>query len=119
MASGRSVKTDGLFLGIVILAVAASVILWQAFDYSPWIMPFAVVLGVGAYLVAASFAMPKASRVGPSESSYYAVNGVIAITVGAIGIVKIVADVNIWYLVGAFLAVVAALIIWRSASPRD
>lgn len=118
-ASGRKVKTDGLFLGVLILGIAVSIILWQVCEYSGWIIPCVVLLSVGVYMIMASFMMPTTSKVGPSAASFYQVNGVMITTFGALGVIWLTTDANVWYLVGAFLIIVAALLIWKSVSSKD
>ena len=118
-SSGRKVKRDGVFLGTLILTIALGIIIWQYTDSSAWMLLLVPLIGIGAFLTVMSFAVPSVSRVGPSLSSYYMVWGILLLTVGILGVVKMTYDVD-WIIIGAaFLVVFALLIIWRSVSRRD
>ena len=70
-------KASGILLAVVIIAIAVSIVAWQAFDVTPWAIPFIILLIVGVYLLVMSFFMPRTSKLGPSPSSFYMVNGTV------------------------------------------
>ncbi len=108
----------GLLLAVIIIAIAVSIVVWQAFDVTGWVVPFVILLIVGLFLLISSFFMPRKSRLGPSPSSYYLVNGTVLSVIGIIGTLNLATDLEWWYSVVACLLVVAALILWIAYS-RD
>lgn len=106
-------------MAAIILTVAIAIICWRALELSFWVVPCIMLVGVGGYLITASLFLPKQNRIGPSASSYYLVNGVIVATIGALGIARITAELDWWYIIGIFLAVIALLIVLRVLSPHD
>ena len=112
-------KKSGLLLGVIILTIAVAIICWQALEMSFWVVPCVILIGLGAYLVAMSLVLPKQSDIGPSQSSYYLVNGVILATIGALGFVKMNTDLSWWIIVAIFMVVIALLLIWRVLVNHD
>lgn len=112
-------KRSGLLLGAIILTIAVAIICWQAFDMSFWVVPCVFLVGIGAFLISMSFAAPSESRIGPSASSYYLVNGVIIGTIGVLGFVKLNTDVSWWIIIAIFMIVIAVLLIVKVMTNHD
>ena len=107
---------SGLLLAVVIISVAVAIVAWQAFDVTGWAIPFIILMIVGIYLMIASFFMPRTSKLGPSPSSFYLVNGTVLSMIGIIGTLNLATDLEWWVSVVACLLVVAVLVIWISVS---
>ena len=118
MADNKVALKSGLLLAVVIIAVAASIVAWQAFDVTGWAIPFIILMIVGIYLMIASFFMPRTSKIGPSPSSFYLVNGTVLSMIGIIGTLNLATDLEWWVSVVACLLVVAVLVLWITFS-RD
>ena len=116
MADNKVALKSGLLLAVVIIAVAVSIVAWQAFDVTGWAIPFIILMIVGIYLMIASFFMPRTSKIGPSPSSFYLVNGTVLSMIGIIGTLNLATDLEWWVSVVACLLVVAVLVIWISVS---
>ncbi len=108
----------GLLLAVIIVAVAVAIVAWQAFDVTGWAVPFIILLIVGIYLLVSSFFLPRTSKIGPSPSSFYMVNGTVLSMVGIIGTLNLATELEWWVSVVACLLVVAAIVVWLSLS-RD
>ena len=118
MADNKVALKSGLLLAVVIIAVAVSLVAWQAFDVTGWAIPFIILMIVGIYLMIASFFMPRTSKIGPSPSSFYLVNGTVLSMIGIIGTLNLATDLEWWVSVVACLLVVAVLVLWITFS-RD
>lgn len=118
MADNKVALKSGLLLAVVIIAVAVSIVAWQAFDVTGWAIPFIILMIVGIYLMIASFFMPRTSKIGPSPSSFYLVNGTVLSMIGIIGTLNLATDLEWWVSVVACLLVVAVLVLWITFS-RD
>ncbi len=119
MAENQNVAgKPGVLLAVIIIAIAVSIVVWQAFDVNGWAVPFIILMIVGLFLLISSFFMPRKSRIGPSPSSYYLVNGTALSMIGIIGTLNLATDLEWWYSVVACLVVVALLILWITFS-RD
>ena len=118
MADTKVGLKSGLLLAVVIIAVAVSIVAWQAFDVTGWAIPFIILMIVGIYLMIASFFMPRTSKIGPSPSSFYLVNGTGLSMIGIIGTLNLATDLEWWVSVVACLLVVAVLVLWITFS-RD
>ena len=118
MADNKVALKSGLLLAVVIIAVAVSIVAWQAFDVTGWAIPFIILMIVGIYLMIASFFMPRTSKIGPSPSSFYLVNGTVRSMIGIIGTLNLATDLEWWVSVVACLLVVAVLVLWITFS-RD
>ena len=118
MAENKVALKSGLLLAVVIIAVAVSIVAWQAFDVTGWAIPFIILMIVGIYLMIASFFMPRTSKIGPSPSSFYLVNGTVLSMIGIIGTLNLATDLEWWVSVVACLLVVAVLVLWITFS-RD
>ena len=118
MADNKVALKSGLLLAVVIIAVAVSIVAWQAFDVTGWAIPFIILMIVGIYLMIASFFMPRTSKIGPSPSSFYLVNGTGLSMIGIIGTLNLATDLEWWVSVVACLLVVAVLVLWITFS-RD
>ena len=114
MSENTRAKKSGILLAVIIVAVAVAIVAWQAFDVTGWAVPFIILTIVGVYLIAASFFMPRTSKIGPSPSSFYMVNGTVISVIGIIGTLNLATDLEWWVSVVACLLVVAALIVWIS-----
>ncbi|MBP5395015.1 MAG: hypothetical protein J6Y18_03810 [Candidatus Methanomethylophilaceae archaeon] len=112
-------KRTGLLLGAIILTIAVAIICWQALDMSFWVVPCVILVGIGAFLISMSFVVPRESRIGPSASSYYMVNGVIIGTIGVLGFVKLNTDLSWWIIVAIFMIVIAVLLIVKVMTNHD
>ena len=118
MADNKVALKSGLLLAVVIIAVAVSIVAWQAFDVTGWAIPFIILMIVGIYLMIASFFMPRTSKISPSPSSFYLVNGTVLSMIGIIGTLNLATDLEWWVSVVACLLVVAVLVLWITFS-RD
>ncbi len=112
MAENSKVGKSGLLLAVIIVAIAVAIVVWQAFDVTGWAVPFVILLIVGLFLLISSFFMSTASRIGPSPSSYYMVNGTVLSMIGIIGTVNLATDLEWWYSVVGCLLVVALLVVY-------
>ena len=118
MANNMRTKTGGL-LAAFILSIAAAIIIWQVNDTSAWAVPFIVLLCVGITLMLMSFTLPRTSKIGPSPSSYYMVNGTVITLIGGIGTLNLMTDLEWWYSLVIVLVVAAVLVLWVTFSSRD
>lgn len=114
MAENTRAKKSGILLAVIIVAIAAAIIAWQAFDVTGWAIPFIILLIIGVYLIVSSFYMPRSSRIGPSPASFYIVNGTVLTVIGLIGTINLATDLEWWYSVVACLFVAAALVLFIS-----
>lgn len=112
-------KGYALLLGVIILSLAIGVVVWQVSKESAWSMVFTMLTIIGAFLAIASFGKDSAMDFMPSESSYYLVSGCLVAAIGILGLVWVfVENIQVWYLVVAFIIVVALLVIYRSISKK-
>ncbi len=112
-------KKSGLLLGVIILTVAVAIICWQALDMSFWVVPCVMLVGIGAFLILMSFVVPRESNIGPTQASYYQVNGVLLTTIGVLGFVKLNTDLSWWIIVAIFMIVIAVLLIVKVITNHD
>ena len=111
-------RSYGLLAGVLIASVALGLIVWKVGDFgvqSSFYTKFAV---TGVYLILASFFQDAKLDFAPSDSSFYLVTGTLLATVGVLGFVDMLTDVDIWILVAAFILVFAILITYRSGSKK-
>ena len=111
-------RSYGLLAGILIASVALGIVIWKVGDLAPQSILYTMFLVTGIYLVTVSFFMDAALDFAPSDSSFYLVIGTLLTTVGALGFVDMLTDVEVWVLVTVFILVFALLIIYRSISRK-
>ena len=111
-------RSYGILAGILIASVAIGLIVWKVGGYGFQSVFYTIFVVVGVYLIAASFFKEAQLDFAPSESSFYLVLGTLLTTVGALGFVDMMTDVELWVLVVVFILVFALLIIYRSVSRK-
>ena len=111
-------RSYGLLAGVLIASVAIGLIVWKVGDFGPQSIFYTIFVVVGAYLIVASFFKDAQLDFAPSESSFYLVIGTLLTTVGVLGFVDMLTDVEVWVLVVAFILVFALLIMYRSVSRK-
>ena len=111
-------RSYGLLAGILIASVAAGLIVWKVGDFGVQSVFYTIFVITGVYLVIASFFQEAKLDFAPSDSSFYLVIGTLLATVGVLGFVDMMTDVEIWVLVAAFILVFAILITYRSVSKK-
>ena len=111
-------RSYGLLAGILIASVAVGLIVWKVGGYGVQSIFYTMFVIIGAYLIVGSFFKDAQLDFAPSESSFYLVIGTLLATVGTLGFVDMMTDVEMWVLVVAFILVFALLIIYRSVSRK-
>ena len=111
-------RSYGLLAGILIASIAVGLIVWKVGGYGVQSIFYTMFVIIGAYLIVGSFFKDAQLDFAPSESSFYLVIGTLLATVGALGFVDMMTDVEVWVLVVAFILVFALLIIYRSVSRK-
>lgn len=111
-------RSYGLLAGVLIASVAAGLIVWKVGDFGVQSVFYTIFAITGVYLVIASFFQDAKLDFAPSDSSFYLVIGTLLATVGVLGFVDMMTDVEIWVLVAAFILVFAILITYRSVSKK-
>ena len=111
-------RSYGLLAGVLIASVAIGLIVWKVGGYGVQSIFYTMFVIIGAYLIAGSFFKEARMDFAPSESSFYLVIGTLLATVGALGFVDILTDIEMWVLVVVFILVFALLIIYRSVSRK-
>ena len=108
----------GLLAGVLIASIALGIIIWQLGNFGFQSVFYTIFVVTGVYLIAASFFKNATLDFAPSDSSFYLVIGTLLTTVGALGFVDMMTDVEMWVLVVVFILVFAILIIYRSVSKK-
>lgn len=111
-------RSYGLLAGIIIASVAIGLIVWKVGNYEPQSIFYTMFAVIGVYLIIASFFQDAKLDFAPSDSSFYLVTGVLLATVGVLGFVDMLTDIEIWVLVAIFILIFALLIIFRSVSKK-
>lgn len=111
-------RSYALLAGVIIASVAIGLIVWKVADLEFQSMIYTMFIVIGAYLFIASFFADAKLDFAPSDSSFYLVIGTLLATVGALGFVDLLTDVEVWVLVAVFILVFALLIIYRSISKK-
>ena len=111
-------RSYGLLAGVLIASVALGLIVWKVGDYGVQLIFYTIFVVTGVYLILASFFQDAKLDFAPSDSSFYLVTGTLLATVGVLGFVDMLTDVDIWILVAAFILVFAILITYRSVSKK-
>ncbi|MDR1405440.1 MAG: hypothetical protein LBJ20_07755 [Candidatus Methanoplasma sp.] len=97
-------------LGLFIISLAIGLMVFAATDYGLIIVLCTTVLIFGIALFAVSFMYPgESGKFGPSDRMYRAISGILAATVGFVGMLHIFTDLSIWILAGVFLIVLASV----------
>ena len=111
-------RSYGLLAGVIIASVALGLIVWKVADLEFQSMIYTMFIVIGVYLFIASFFADAKLDFAPSDSSFYLVIGTLLTTVGALGFVDLLTDVEMWVLVAVFILVFAILIMYRSISKK-
>ena len=111
-------RSYGLLAGVIIASVALGLIVWKVADLEFQSIFYTMFVVIGVYLFIASFFADAQLDFAPSDSSFYLVIGTLLATVGALGFVDLLTDVEMWVLVAVFILVFAMLIIYRSISKK-
>ena len=111
-------RSYGLLAGVLIASIALGLIVWKVGDFGVQSVFYTIFAITGVYLVIASFFQDAKLDFAPSDSSFYLVIGTLLATVGVLGFVDMMTDVEIWVLVAAFILVFAILITYRSVSKK-
>ena len=111
-------RSYGLLAGVIIASIALGLIVWKVGDFGPQAIFYTMFAVIGVFLVISSFFKDSSLGFAPSDSSYYFVIGALLTTVGALGFVDMLTDIEVWVLVAVFILVFALLIIIRSVSRK-
>ena len=111
-------RSYGLLAGVIIASVALGLIVWKVADLEFQSIFYTMFVVIGVYLFIASFFADAKLDFAPSDSSFYLVIGTLLMTVGALGFVDLLTDVEMWVLVAVFVLVFALLIMYRSISKK-
>ncbi len=111
-------RSYGLLAGVIIASVALGLIVWKVADLEFQSIFYTMFVVIGVYLFIASFFADAKLDFAPSDSSFYLVIGTLLATVGALGFVDLLTDVEMWVLVAVFILIFALLIIYRSISKK-
>ena len=111
-------RSYGLLAGVIIASVALGLIVWKVADLEFQSIFYTMCVVIGVYLFIASFFADAKLDFAPSDSSFYLVIGTLLATVGALGFVDLLTDVEMWVLVAVFILIFALLIIYRSISKK-
>ena len=111
-------RSYGLLAGVIIASVALGLIVWKVADLEFQSIFYTMFVVIGVYLFIASFFADAKLDFAPSDSSFYLVIGTLLMTVGALGFVDLLTDVEMWVLVAVFILVFAILIMYRSISKK-
>ena len=111
-------RSYGLLAGVIIASVALGLIVWKVADLEFQSIFYTMFVVIGVYLFIASFFADAKLDFAPSDSSFYLVIGTLLTTVGALGFVDLLTDVEMWVLVAVFILVFAILIMYRSISKK-
>jgi len=111
-------RSYGVLAGVIIASLALGLIIWKVSGYGPQSIVYTMFVMIGVYLLTASFFQEAQLDFAPSESSFYLVIGTLLATVGALGFVDLMTDIEMWILVVVFILVFALLIIYRSVSKK-
>ena len=111
-------RSYGLLAGVIIASVALGLIVWKVADLEFQSVFYTMFIVIGVYLFIASFFADAKLDFAPSDSSFYLVIGTLLTTVGALGFVDLLTDVEMWVLVAVFILVFAILIMYRSISKK-
>lgn len=111
-------RSYGLLAGVIIASVALGLIVWKVADLEFQSVFYTMFVVIGVYLFIASFFADAKLDFAPSDSSFYLVIGTLLTTVGALGFVDLLTDVEMWVLVAVFILVFAILIMYRSISKK-
>ena len=108
----------GMLAGVLIASVALGLIIWKVGEFGPQSIFYTRFVTVGVFLVISSFFKDSSMSFAPSDSSYYLVVGTLLLTVGVLGFVDMMTDVEMWILVAVFILIFALLIMYRSVSKK-
>ncbi len=108
----------GMLAGVLIASVALGLIIWKVGEFGPQSIFYTMFVTVGVFLVISSFFKDSSMSFAPSDSSYYLVVGTLLLTVGVLGFVDMMTDVEMWILVAVFILIFALLIMYRSVSKK-
>ena len=111
-------RSYGILAGVLIASVAIGLIVWKLGGYGVQSIFYTIFVVVGAYLIVGSFFKDAQLDFAPSDSSFYLVVGTLLATVGALGFIDMMTDIEMWVLVVVFILVFALLIIYRSVSRK-
>ena len=111
-------RSYGLLAGVIIASVALGLIVWKVADLEFQSIFYTMFVVIGVYLFLVSFFKDASLDFAPSDSSFYLVTGTLLATVGILGFVDLLTDVEMWVLVAVFILVFALLIMYRSISKK-
>ena len=111
-------RSYGLLAGVIIASVALGLIVWKVGDFEFQSIFYTMFVVIGVYLFLVSFFKDASLDFAPSDSSFYLVTGTLLATVGALGFVDLLTDIEMWVLVVIFILVFALLIIYRNISKK-
>ena len=95
-------------LGAFIIALAVGLIVYSVTDYDWTMIIWITLLIFGIALFALSFlSSSEPGKFGPSDSSYRMIMGILAATIGAVGLLNTLTNLSIWVLIAIFLIVLA------------
>ena len=111
-------RSYGVLAGVIIASFALGLIIWKVSGYGAQSIVYTMFVMIGVYLLTASFFKEAQLDFAPSESSFYLVIGTLLATVGALGFIDLMTDIEMWILVVVFILVFAILIVYRSVSKK-
>ena len=111
-------RSYGLLAGVIIASVALGLVVWKVGDFEFQAFFYTMFAVIGVYLFLVSFFKDASLDFAPSDSSFYLVTGTLLATVGILGFVDLLTDVEMWVLVVVFILIFALLIMYRSISRK-
>ena len=111
-------RSYGLLAGVIVASVALGLVVWKVGDFEFQAFFYTMFAVIGVYLFLVSFFKNASLDFAPSDSSFYLVTGTLLATVGILGFVDLLTDVEMWVLVVVFILIFALLIMYRSISRK-
>ncbi len=111
-------RSYGLLAGVIVASVALGLVVWKVGDFEFQAFFYTMFAVIGVYLFLVSFFKDASLDFAPSDSSFYLVTGTLLATVGILGFVDLLTDVEMWVLVVVFILIFALLIMYRSISRK-
>ena len=111
-------RSYGLLAGVIIASVALGLVVWKVGDLDWPSIFYTMFVVIGVYLFIVSFFKDASLDFAPSDSAFYLVTGTLLATVGVLGLVELLTDVETWVLVVIFILIFALLIMYRSISKK-
>lgn len=111
-------SSDGILIGVCVLAVAIGLVVWQVTDLPWYTCIYTILVVVGAYMFTISFGEESDLSFGPSRSSFFMVTGYLSLALGIVGFLGACTDLDLWILLAIFIILAALMMIVRSSSRK-